>query len=158
MLSIPHIHLYILLRMTTLVLIIRTRFSELLLFSPDIFTSAVFPLCPVRASLPDISLLGKQICTVCDKKTSLYTVIILTGGSLAESLTDNNIIRIMSDLFILLPLSFLPMATPHTGVLGLVWCSWEACGSALCCTEYVSSRPWCLMRYADLFPMSQFHT
>lgn len=47
-------------------------------------------------------------------------MIIPTGGSLAESLSDNNIIRIMSDLSILPSLSLLPVVTPQTGVQGLV--------------------------------------
>lgn len=50
---------------------------------------------------------------------SFYTVIILTGGSLADSTSDNNIIRIMSDQSVLSALSPPSMLSPHTGVRGL---------------------------------------
>lgn len=90
-----------------LVLIIRTRSSDL----PYFFHCAL--------SVHPIFLPGKQICTLCDKKMGLYTVISPTAGSMA--LSDNNIIRIMSDLSIIFsPLSHLPMVTPHTGGDGLV--------------------------------------
>lgn len=140
---------------TTLVLIITTSPSELPLFSPDIFSEHFFHFALSVHPGPIFLSLENKLYSVWEENESLHSDNFSWGQF--QSLSDNNIIRIMSHLSILLPLSLFSVVTPQTGVQGLVWFSREAWGSALCCTEYVSSCPWRLMIHADLFLMSQFH-
>lgn len=143
---------------TVLILIIRTSPSELPFFAPDIFTKYFFSTVPGQCNVARHFASWKtNMYGVWQENESLHSDNSSIYNSSSLALSDNNIIRIMSDLSIFSSLSLLPMVTPHTSVQGLFWCSGEAWGSALCYTEYVGFHPWHLMIDTDLFLMSQFY-